>query len=555
MDGIRVHFAVHPARRGVFTGLLCAVAFLCDLPIAWAESDGILLFSKNGFHVDDPIADTIDWDPASRQDMIEESLKTSRGEVPHLHAPKTADAPPMVPAPTGGRGQPQDDQASQQQDEDSDVSKLAEKINELEQEMSGLRKALGYAEEATGNKRIVQNGIGNSTMKITGRIHVDGWGYDTDDDPAINQFNGGDDPQNRLGFRRLRFALQGQVRDNMVYKLEVETSGAPDIGFRDMYIGWIDLPFFQEVLLGNQKRPLGLDHLNSSRFNVFMERPFAIEAFNEDSRRLGLQSLGVSDDLSWNWRYSLSNQRNIQDEANYLGDHLQLQLAGRLANTFWYDHTSDGRGYGHWAISGSHADVSENAVRGSEARFRTRPEARTGSMRWLDTGKIAGADYYNLMGLEGVLNFGALQLVGEYQCNWVQRDGFQDVRFDGGYLYASYFLTGEHLPWDRESGTLDRVVPFENFWLVDLAGGQRAAGWGALQIAARYSQADLSDEDIFGGQGEGFTFGMNWYWNANAKMQFNYVTGEISNSTVGNRGAAPVSGDYDIYGVRFMVDF
>ena len=159
------------------------------------------------------------------------------------------------------------------------------------------------------------------------------------------------------------------------------------------------------------------------------------------------------------------------------------------------------------------------------------------------------------MGLEGVLNYGALQFVGEYQSNWVQRDGFEDVRFDGGYVYASYFLTGEHIPWDRSSGTIGRVVPFQNFWLVNTAGGGRASGWGALQVAARYSQANFSDEDIFGGRGEALTIGMNWHWNENARMQFNYINGDIANSKVGDRAGDPVSGNYNIYGARFMVDF
>ncbi|MFG0286651.1 MAG: porin, partial [Rhodopirellula sp. JB044] len=276
---------------------------------------------------------------------------------------------------------------------------------------------------------------------------------------------------------------------------------------------------------------------------------------------------GVSDDQAWNWRYGVFNGRNVQDEGNYVGDHLQLEFAGRLANTIWYDQTSGGRGYAHWAIAGSHSDVNTNsndkdgAV--AESRFRTRPEGRTAGERWFNTGIIPGADYYNLLGLETVVNLGALQLVGEYQSNWVERNGFENVHLNGGYLYASYFLTGEHIPWDRESGTLGRVKPFENFWLVDTAGGGRAAGWGAWQIAARYSQANFNDEDIFGGDGESFTFGLNWHWNSNARMQFNYIHGRITDrnensgdNTTTTLGALDLrSGDYNIYGARFMVDF
>jgi len=45
-----------------------------------------------------------------------------------------------------------------------------------------------------------------------------------------------------------------------------------------------------------------------------------------------------------------------------------------------------------------------------------------------------------------------------------------------------------------------------------------------------------------------FTLGVNWYWSAHAKMQFNWITGSVDDG-VGNVG------DYDIIGTRFLVDF
>jgi len=75
---------------------------------------------------------------------------------------------------------------------------------------------------------------------------------------------------------------------------------------------------------------------------------------------------------------------------------------------------------------------------------------------------------------------------------------------------------------------------------------------GALQAAARWSYGDLSDEDILGGVAESLTIGLNWLWNPYARVQFNYVHGQI-------RDRSPVAGlttgDYDIIGMRAMVDF
>jgi phosphate-selective porin OprO/OprP len=112
------------------------------------------------------------------------------------------------------------------------------------------------------------------------------------------------------------------------------------------------------------------------------------------------------------------------------------------------------------------------------------------------------------------------------------------------------------MPWDRESGTLDRIKPFENFFLVDTCNDGVRGGWGAWQIAARYSKGDLSDDDIQGGIGESVTFGLNWYWNPYARMQFNYIYGKIYDNALNADPVVSVDfGNYQILGARFMVDF
>jgi phosphate-selective porin OprO/OprP len=200
-------------------------------------------------------------------------------------------------------------------------------------------------------------------------------------------------------------------------------------------------------------------------------------------------------------------------------------------------------------VSGTSAwpDGSGKGDAPNVARFRTRPEGRLSS-RWLNTDRIEFAQNYRLLGLEQVLNLGPLQIVGEVEQNWMNRDnGANDLYLWGGYAYVSYFLTGEHMPWSRTSGQLGRIKPFENFFLVNTCDDGTAAGWGAWQIAARWSYADLTDEDIDGGVGESLTLGVNWYWNQNARLQFNYINGVIDTRVD--------SAKYDIVGARFCVDF
>ena len=142
------------------------------------------------------------------------------------------------------------------------------------------------------------------------------------------------DPQDRFNFRRLRIGVKGDLNDNVFYKYEGEFAGGVASSYRDAFLGFKHVPYLQTVIIGNHKRPYGLDHLNSSRHNVFIERPFVVEAFNQDARRLGISSNGISDDQSSNWRWGIWHQILTQNEDGAVGDDYQVELAGRYAKTY-----------------------------------------------------------------------------------------------------------------------------------------------------------------------------------------------------------------------------
>ncbi len=419
----------------------------------------------------------------------------------------------------------------------------------------------------------------NPKMNFFGRIHLDYWGFPDVADPVADYLENTDAYQwpspgvpagpnlpvkERWNFRRVRIGVKGDLNDNMLYKYEAEfAGGSGKTQYRDLYFGFKGLPVFQTVLIGNQKRPYGLDHLNSSRYNIFIERPFVIEGFNQDARRLGICSYGLSEDERYNWRFGFFSQRYTQDSSGWKGTNFPGELAGRWATTFWWDEASDGRGYGHFAVSGVLGDAKNAALDGIKL-YRTRPEARS-DKRWLDTGVIDDAEMSSIIGLEYVLNVGAFQFCGEYLNSNVSRKTARDLQFDGGYFYVAYMLTGEHMPWNRKSGTLARLKPFENFFLVRDCDGCLRRGTGAWQIAARYSKADFTDQDgpisenIYGGNGHSLTLDLNWYWNPHARMQFNWLVGAIKDRRITNPNPPgniqDVNGDYDIIGARWMVDF
>jgi phosphate-selective porin OprO/OprP len=463
-------------------------------------------------------------------------------------------ASPQIPMFLASQPEPAPEEVVESASLEERLAELESKYSDLEENYEKLAEDYSALDEELGLK--VGDGHDEMTMKVNARIHLDYWGF-PDTSAGANAFETGDPDisvQDRLGVRRMRFCVRGDVWKTMEYRLDMEFARGFDPEFRDVYLGWHDLPFLHTLLVGNQKRPYGLDHINSSNFNVFLERPFVIDAINPDARRVGVQSWGFSEDLKWNWRYGVFNQRNIQDEGFYVSDHAQGQIAGRLANTWWWDEASNGRGFGHWAIAGTVADPDGSGLPGratNEARFATRPEARTTS-RWIDTGVIVGADNYQVLAFENMWNFGSLQVTGEYQKLWLDRDGNEDLQFGGGYVYFAYFLTGETMCWDRETGQLARISPFENFFVVDTLRDGVRAGWGAWQLAYRWSYADFTDQNILGGIGDSHTVSLNWYWTAYSRFQIEAIRGQIDDH-------APVagftSGDYTILGTRFSIDF
>ena len=131
------------------------------------------------------------------------------------------------------------------------------------------------------------------------------------------------------------------------------------------------------------------------------------------------------------------------------------------------------------------------------------------------------------------------------QAEWIKAEtqdtlALGDPEYDGFYVYLSYFLTGEHRPYKMTSGVFDRVKPNRNF----LDGG-----CGALELAGRYSHLDLDDGPIAGGELDDYTLGLNWYWNPNTRVMFNYVRANVEREDLG------LDEEADLVQLRLQFDF
>jgi phosphate-selective porin OprO/OprP len=124
--------------------------------------------------------------------------------------------------------------------------------------------------------------------------------------------------------------------------------------------------------------------------------------------------------------------------------------------------------------------------------------------RLIDTGPIS-TDTADTWGFELGGSWHNFLVEGEYVRIDVNRNHASTVHFQGGYVEGSWVITGETRKYDTGAAAWARPVPSHPF---DPLGG---GGWGAWELAARYSVTDLNDGDINGGNQQVYGLALSWY--------------------------------------------
>jgi phosphate-selective porin OprO/OprP len=181
------------------------------------------------------------------------------------------------------------------------------------------------------------------------------------------------------------------------------------------------------------------------------------------------------------------------------------------------------------------ASLRPSRSNGHEARLASRPSLHL-APTFIDTGALDEDDAV-ATGLGAALVHGPLAIQGEYVHSRLElADGSgEETRLHGGYVEASYFLTGEHREYNRHTGVFGRLVPRHS---------TREGGPGAWQVALRYDCVDLNDGAVRDGEMSGWTFGVNWYLNSSARIMLNCSRADVEDV-----------GEADLLGIRFQVDF
>ncbi len=84
-------------------------------------------------------------------------------------------------------------------------------------------------------------------------------------------------------------------------------------------------------------------------------------------------------------------------------------------------------------------------------------------------------------------------------------------------------------------------------------------GWGAWEIAARYSTMDLNNligtsTGVAGGRQNVYTVALNWYINRNVRLMFDYLHGDISKQ-VSATNFGDSGSKFDAFAMRTQIAF
>jgi phosphate-selective porin OprO and OprP len=429
--------------------------------------------------------------------------------------------------------------------------------NALADRLSTVEKSLGKYFDANDKKN--KRDARKPSLVFSGQVQADEVWFGQD---AASRADVGD-LQDGVQFRRLRIGARGTSFEVLEYSLGVDFALANQPSYLDNYLEWKELPFLQNIRAGHYFEPFSLERVTQNRNNTFMERSL-VDTF-APARNMGVMTYGNTENELATWAIGTfrTNSDNVGNDSFDSGQALTM----RGTWLPWWDEPSDGRFYMHLGAAYSYRKAFQNQV-----RFRNTPEIRkqqpSGTFGpvgppspsnyingvpgpfapiFVDTGNIK-ADDFQLFDPEFALILGPLSLQSEYAFAFVDQSGGPPLFFNGYMAQVSYFLTGEHRPYDRKLGIHKRLEPFEDFFRVRTRSQGVQNGLGAWEVAARFSNIVLNDKNVKGNNLTDFTIGLNWYLNPYTRWKFNYIRAFLEDERNGNSLT-------DAYGTRIDFDF
>jgi phosphate-selective porin OprO/OprP len=401
-----------------------------------------------------------------------------------------------------------------------------QKLQETEKEETRKGAAEAPVLGAGRDGFYVKSANGDHVLKLRGYIHADGRFLHGDESATTND---------TFLLRRVRPIVEGTVAKYTDFRI------MPDFGdgrtsHQDGYLECRYIPQAR-VRVGKFKSPFGLERLQSVTDSRFVE--LALPTNLVPNRDIGLMVNGA---LGKGWlEYQAGIFNGVADGGSADSDiNGAKELAARVFVSPFQGtgvEVLQGLGAGG-AVTQGDQDGSgylpsyKTAGQQTFFRYRSGVEADGDHIRTSPQAYY----YYKSFGLLGEWVWSSQEVSSGSMSDRIANNGWQAA--------VSYLLTGEKASYKG----VDPVKPFDPC----------KGGWGAWEIAARYSQLDV-DDDAFpvyadrtasAESARAWAAGVNWYLNRNLKVMLDYEQTSFS-------GGSPQSDrdDEQAAFVRFQVSF
>lgn len=317
-------------------------------------------------------------------------------------------------------------------------------------------------------------------------------------------------------FRKMVMTTKGKIYKNVSYLAQFDFAGGT-VGMRDVYVKFGKIPAIGgHVILGVYHEPTGLDQFTGSKFKTFAERPMmaSTQGFRWNPGIYYNNTTLLNKRMAIQLAYTFDGDRNkaFKTENINKGGNFIARVTGAIIKN------KENNQLLHLGLH------YENRQRPSEKYYNVfKPEVQMGEKIKFIQGKVESQNDY---GFELAANYGSFSLQGEYELSTFSQ-GENNNSISGYYGFFSFFPTGENRVYKNTH--FGMIVPKKNFCIKD-------GGWGAVEIAVRYSAMNYSDarslpkyinKPIGGDEITSLTLGLNWYLNSHTRILYNYIIADI----------------------------
>ncbi|MDB5619265.1 porin [Tardiphaga sp.] len=392
-----------------------------------------------------------------------------------------------------------------------------------------------------GNRPTICTDDNLNCIAITSRLHIDAGGYD------YRPNTGATSPQtaqNGVLARRARIGVLGTFAGDWDYALIYDFGGTPDAasfienayvtykGIKNLYIdgGYLDVPYT-------------LDEATSSNNITFIERASAQTIATNIASGDNRAAFGFHANGDWWWVGSY-----FTGPSSTVSHSLRPQTGATARGVVVPVNNEVGSfiiGADAQFLFDTGGAVGTNNLASFSDRIESRIDPATNALLNANT-FLTNVKGVQVFSGEAAGQIGSFYAQGEYFDYRIDRmNGLPDAHFNGGYAQASYVLTGEKRKYNPVTGSYGGVNPANPaHW--------QSGNYGAWEIAARYSQMNLNDLLVRGGELKNTTVGLNWYVNSNVRFMFDWVHGQVDKATAAN---LDIGAHYDVYSMRTQVAF